>query len=75
MTVPAGFPLNTESRIMCLTCHSGHGEYLSAARAYPGQPAYASQDTGGSRFRTYYLRRSSPDDGFAALCRACHRKL
>ena len=51
MKAPADLRLDDDGRIMCLTCHTAHGPYLS-----------------------YFLRRSSPDGGFEALCEACHGK-
>ena len=45
MEVPADLRLDDGGRIMCLTCHTAHGPYVS-----------------------YFLRRSSPDGGFAVLC-------
>jgi predicted CXXCH cytochrome family protein len=51
MKVPADLRLDDDGRIMCLTCHTAHGSYVS-----------------------YFLRRSSPDRGFEALCEACHGK-
>jgi len=51
MEVPADLRLNVDGRLMCLTCHTAHGPYVS-----------------------YFLRRSSPDGGFAVLCESCHGK-
>jgi predicted CXXCH cytochrome family protein len=71
--VPGDFLLSDDGRMVCLTCHSAHGPFLSAARAFPGQEPERSGDAEGIRFRTLFLRRSSPDRGAAPLCESCHR--
>src|SRR5574341_504231 len=37
MKVPKDFCLDDDGRMMCLTCHSGHGPFLSPVQAYAGQ--------------------------------------
>jgi len=76
MKVPEEFRLDDEGRIMCLTCHKGHGEFLSDTRAFPGQEpekSVPSQDP--RRYRTYFVRGSDPVRGFAPLCDGCHPSL
>jgi len=76
MKVPADFRLDEDGRMMCLTCHTGHGPYLSSAKAYPAQtPENTPFEGAGHGYKTFYLRRTSPDRGFEALCDACHGKL
>lgn len=76
MKVPAELRLDGEGRILCLTCHRGHGEFLSAARAFPGQqPEEPGASGEGRRYRTYYARRADPVRGFAPLCGGCHPDL
>lgn len=74
---PEDFRLDEEGRILCLTCHSGHGQFLSHVPAFPGQEPETSgvSGEGGGRYRTYFARRSDPGEGFAPLCRACHPRL
>jgi hypothetical protein len=69
--IPERFRLNVDGRLMCLTCHTAHGPYLSATPSFPGQPQF-DPSAGEPRYKTYYLRQSSPDEGFEALCKACH---
>ena len=71
--IPPDFRLGDGEHLICLTCHSGHGPYVSNVRAFAGQmPMEAAGDP--PWFKTYFLRRSSPDgEGFEALCRGCHR--
>jgi len=71
--VPADLRLADDGRMMCLTCHVAHGAHLSAARAFPGQAPEEGATAGGGRYRTFFLRRSSPERGVAPLCEACHR--
>lgn len=71
---PEDFRLDEQGRILCLTCHRGHGQFLSPVRAFAGQrpepPGTYGEPAG--RYRTYYLRRSDPAAGFVPLCRGCH---
>lgn len=71
---PEDYRLDEQGRILCLTCHRGHGRFLSPVRAFAGQRPEAPGPHGepGGLYRTYYLRRSDPADGFAPLCRGCH---
>jgi hypothetical protein len=73
--IPADFPLDEEGRMMCLTCHTAHGPYLSSGRTFPTQAPEGPATGGGTRYKTLYLRRSSPVRGFETLCDACHEKL
>lgn len=74
---PQDFRLDEEGRILCLTCHTGHGPFLSRVPAFAGQGQAAPglSDDAGGRYRTYYARRSDPREGFAPLCRVCHPRL
>lgn len=73
MKVPEEYRLDDDGRILCLTCHEGHGKFLSTVRAFPGQRPEERRGTGGtSNYRTLYLRRSDPEQGFAPLCHGCH---
>jgi len=75
MKVPGDFRLDEDGRMMCLTCHTAHGPYLSSAKAFPAQaPEITPLEGAGYGYKTYYLRRTSPERGFAALCDACHGK-
>ena len=68
--VPRQLPLE-DGRLSCGSCHQPHAPWLSATRSYPDQPAAGD---GELRYRTYYLRvPGDPEEGFAPLCKACHR--
>lgn len=75
MKVPTDFRLDDDGRIMCLTCHSAHGPYLSTVKSFPKQLPVSSNSTGGPYYKTFYLRRSNPTEGWSVLCDACHQKL
>jgi hypothetical protein len=75
MTIPKALPLSTDGRLMCLTCHAAHGAYLSSIPSFPGQERFVPANGGASGYKTFFLRRTSPTDGFAALCQACHKKI
>lgn len=78
--VPESLPLEGEQKISCGSCHQPHGEWLSAARCYPQQPAkvFLVENAGGEvretpYFSTFFLRVvGDPGEGFAALCNSCH---
>lgn len=73
MKVPDDYRLDDHGRILCLTCHTGHGKFLSTVKAFPGQKPEAGSSPGGlPNYRTFYLRRSDPEQGFAPLCSGCH---
>ena len=74
MKVPVEYRLDDSGRIICLSCHRGHGEFLSAVRAYPAQrPVNVGAARGTPpQYRTFYLRGSDPEKGFASLCNGCH---
>ena len=76
MRVPADFPLDSEGKIFCLTCHNAHGPFLSSRRAFASQKAANPGAPEGSipLYRTYFVRRSDPVRGFAPLCEGCHGK-
>lgn len=71
--VPGDLLLADDGRMVCLTCHTAHGPFISGVRAFPGQAPEKADDPAGPRFRTFFLRRSSPDRGAAPLCESCHR--
>lgn len=76
MKVPEDYTLDDHGRILCLTCHKGHGTFLSTVQAFPRQTPEAGASPGGtSRYKTFYLRRSDPEQGFAPLCGGCHPSL
>jgi predicted CXXCH cytochrome family protein len=75
MKVPSDFRLDDDGRMMCLTCHTAHGPYLSTVKVYPKQLPFTSNSSGGPFYKTLYLRRSSPKEGWSVLCDACHQKL
>lgn len=77
MKVPPEFPLGDGARIICLTCHTAHGPFVSNVRAFPGQRPMMMDAAGGpAYYRSYFLRRSSPADKvFESLCRSCHTTL
>jgi len=75
MKIPDMFPLSADGHLMCLTCHAAHGPYLSSAPSFPGQARFVPADGSPSGYKTFFLRRSSPTEGFAVLCRACHEKI
>jgi cytochrome c peroxidase len=70
--IPADLRLADDGRMLCLTCHSSHGAFLSGVRTFPGQDPEDRAGAGGPRFRTFFLRRSAPEQGAAPLCEACH---
>lgn len=75
MKIPEAFRLDAGGRLMCLTCHTAHGPFLSPGPSFPGQEMFTPGNGGGPGYKTFFLRRTSPEDGFAALCRACHGDL
>ena len=75
MKVPPDFRLDDDGRIMCLTCHSAHGAYLSAVKSFPKAVPFPTNSSGGPYYQTFFLRRSDPVKGWAILCDACHEKL
>ena len=75
MKVPPDFRLDDDGRMMCLTCHTAHGPYLSTVKVYPKQVPFSTASSGGPYFKTIYLRRSNPKEGWSSLCDACHQNL
>lgn len=76
MKVPADFWLDDAGRMTCLTCHSAHGPFLGTVKAYPAQGPENPEASPGTplSYRTLFLRRSGPVEGFAVLCDGCHGK-
>lgn len=74
MEVPKDFPLDSDGKMLCLTCHTAHGPFLSPTRAFAAQKAAAPEDSRGGTpaYRTYFARRSDPVRGFSVLCEECH---
>ena len=75
MKVPPDFRLDDDGRLMCLTCHTAHGAYLSTVKSFPKAVPFPSNSSAGPYYQTFFLRRSSPTKGWAVLCDACHEKL
>ncbi len=77
MRVPAGFVLDDDGRMMCLTCHSAHGSFVATVKTFPGQEPENPDRLSGTSFyyRTRFLRRSDPVRGWAVLCDGCHERL
>ncbi|MEK6778270.1 MAG: hypothetical protein AABY80_01260 [Candidatus Deferrimicrobiota bacterium] len=77
MKVPADFHLDDDGRIMCLTCHKAHGPFLSTVKAFAKQRPENARPPAGvpGYYRTFFLRLSDPEKGFAVLCDGCHKLL
>lgn len=77
MKVPDDFRLDDGGRIMCLTCHVGHGAFVSTAKPSPAQKPENPYPSKGTPYyyKTFFLRRSDPVQGFAPLCDGCHKYL
>lgn len=75
--VPRDFPLGDGEHIICLTCHTAHGPFVSNARVFPGQTPMMEIEAGEPpSFRTYFLRRSTfGEKASETLCGGCHRTL
>jgi hypothetical protein len=73
--VPPEFRLGDGEHLICLSCHSAHGPYVSNVRTFAGQaPVGSGTGEAAPYYRTYFLRRSNPaGEGFEALCGGCHR--
>lgn len=72
MEVPEKLLVGWDDVLACVTCHSIHRPWKSTEKCYPSQRAI---NPGGSPayYRTFYLRiPGDPQDGWAALCDACH---
>ncbi|MGE5190580.1 MAG: hypothetical protein ACM3NF_11045 [Gemmatimonadota bacterium] len=77
MRVPADFALDDGGRTMCLTCHNAHGPFVATVKIFPSQEPENPDRAPGVPFyyRTRFLRRSDPLQGYSVLCDACHEKL
>lgn len=73
--VPPEFRLGDGEHLICLSCHSAHGPYVSNIRTFAGQMPVEGDAAGASPYyKTFFLRRSNPnDEGFEALCGGCHK--
>lgn len=76
---PGTLPLQWSDDLMadvmtCVTCHDMHAARFSEEKLYSRQKEYPDSD---DVYLTYYLRirGSTPREGFAPLCKACHPKL
>jgi len=76
MVVPKDLRLDSQGRMICLTCHNAHGPFLSTTRAFAAQEVANPGAPAGTEpaYRTYFARRSDPVRGFATLCEECHGK-
>lgn len=72
--IPPDFRLGDGEHLICLSCHSAHGPYVSDRKAFSGQaPVNAGAGAASPYYKTFFLRRSNPsDEGFEALCSGCH---
>jgi predicted CXXCH cytochrome family protein len=71
--IPTDYRLGDGERLICLTCHSAHGPFVSDVKAFAGQ-APMGVDGDSPYYKTFFLRRSNPaDEGFEAVCIGCHR--
>jgi hypothetical protein len=77
MKVPEDFRLDDDGRMMCLTCHRGHGPFLATVKAFERQRPENLKPPQGipEYYKTYFARLSDPVRGFATLCDACHKLL
>ncbi|RMG58491.1 MAG: hypothetical protein D6713_07605 [Deltaproteobacteria bacterium] len=75
LRLPDDFYLDTEHNMTCITCHKGHGKYLSTEKTFPFQkPVNPDAEKWGEPYyyKTYYVRRSDPEKGYAVMCNECH---
>ena len=77
MVVPPDYRLDDDGRIMCLTCHRAHGPFLSTVKAYLKQKPENVRPPEGvpAYYKTYFVRVTDPEKGYAVLCDGCHKKL
>ncbi len=77
MRVPAEYRLDDDGRIMCLTCHNAHGPFVATVKTRPVQAPENPDAAPGTPlyYRTWFLRRSDPERGWAVLCDGCHERL
>lgn len=72
--IPPEFRMGEGEHLVCLTCHSAHGPYMSNTRAFAGQPPAVADGGQGPYYKTFFLRRTDPSgEGFEAMCGACHK--
>lgn len=72
--IPPEFRLGDGEHLICLSCHSAHGPYVSNRKAFSAQGPVSS-GAGGEPpyYKTFFLRRTNPaGEGFEALCSGCH---
>lgn len=75
ITVPDELPLE-EDMVSCGSCHNPHAEWLSTTRSFFSQTPQVILKKGEEEilyYKTFYLRISDPEEGFAPLCQSCHR--
>lgn len=73
--IPEELPLE-DDKVSCGSCHQPHSEWLSLTKSFKRQEVYFVQKVGRRKknyYKTYYIRMSDPEEGFAPLCLACHR--
>lgn len=71
--IPQDYRLGDGEHIICLTCHSAHGPFVSDVKAFAGQ-APIGEPGDSPYYKTFFLRRLNPaGDGFEALCAGCHK--
>lgn len=76
MNIPPEYLLGDGEHIVCLTCHTAHGPFLSQVRAFASQMPETPKGGDGAApsYRTFFLRRSNPDAaGAEPLCEGCHK--
>jgi cytochrome c553 len=77
LRLPEDFHLDIYNNMTCITCHTGHGRYLSLERSFPSEePVNPDARVTGEPFyyKTYYVRRSDPEEGWYPLCTTCHEE-
>ena len=71
--IPPDYRLGDGEHVICLTCHTAHGPFVSDIRAFAGQPPIGAPGD-SPYYKTFFLRRSNPaGEGFEALCIGCHK--
>ncbi len=75
LRLPDDFYLDYDHKMTCITCHESHGKYLSTEKMFPFQePVNPDAKKYGEPYyyKTYFVRRSDPEKGYAVLCNECH---